>query len=225
MNSKRLPVGANLSPYSLRGSHLAFCCRVSLAWMLLFLLGGCGSSLPSLERLRPIPAEEKICNVAVLPFVSDSNYPLSAIVAYKVFSAKLTELTNYSVTSEGDIASLFQELRILPGQSPDKEQLQLILNRLDDQLIFTGHVLEMREDPSKNGGINPVLVMQVDILDGHTGKILQSIYNRRQGDDYIKIMHFGKINSIAGLCQQVSSELINLSLKQGLSQCDASFQP
>ena len=66
--------------------------------------------------------------------------------------------------------------------------------------------------------------MRVDILDGHTGDILWSVYNHRQGIDYQKTMHYGIINTISGLCQQVSIEIINLTFKQGLTQCDVSPQ-
>jgi hypothetical protein len=199
---------------------LALGSRIGFVGILVFLLSGCGTDLPYLERLRPLPVEEHICRVAVLPFVSESDYPNSTTILYKVFLAELNRLSNYTVIQEGDIAKLYQELRILPGQSPTQTQLQLLMNRLNVQLLFTGHVDEMREDPGDEGGVNPMLIMRIEILDGRTAKILRSIYHRRQGVEYQKVMHFGKINSMAGLCRQVGLELVNLTLKQGVPQCD-----
>jgi hypothetical protein len=200
-----------------------FLCRsLGFAGILVLFIGGCATELPYLERLRALPGDEHICKVAVLPFTSESDYPQSTAITYKVFLAELNRLGDYLVTQEGDVAKLYQEFRILPGQSPTIEQLQLLVNRLDVQLLFTGHIIEMRENPGlEEGSVNPVLAMRMELLGGgRAGETLWSIYHRRQGVDYQKILHFGKINSMAGLSKQVSHELINLILRKGVARCD-----
>lgn len=196
--------------------------RAGFLMLLVLFIGGCGTELPYLQRLRPLPSDEHMCRVAVLPFTSESDYPQSATIVYKVITAELQTLGNYIVTQEGDVDKLYLQLRILPGQSPSREQLQILANRLNVQLLFTGHVMEMRENPGASGGVNPVLAMRLDILDGRTADILWSIYHRRQGLDYQKAMHFGIINSMAGLAKQVGLEIINLTFKKGLPPCDVS---
>lgn len=194
---------------------------ILLGGLLLFITGCASTSLPDLQRLKPIPAEP-VCRVAVLPFTSESDYPLAGTIAYKVFLAELNTSGNFKVTQEGDVHNLYQQLRIPYGQYPTQQQFQILANRLNVQLLYTGNVIEMRENPGSEGGGNPVLAMRVDILDGHTADTLWSIYNHREGIDYQKTMHFGIINTIGGLCQQVSREIINLTFQQGLKQCDVS---
>lgn len=197
---------------------------VLLLVLLALCLGGCGTELPYLQRLRPLPGAGHICRVAVLPFTSESDYPQSAAIVTKVITAELNQSGNYIVTQEGDVDKLYLQLRILPGQAPTQEQLQVLTSRLNVQLLFTGRVLEMRDNPGPNHSINPVLALRLEILDGHTGAVLWSVYHRRQGMDYLKIMHFGIIHSMAGLTKQVGSEIINLMFKKGLPKCDVSPQ-
>jgi hypothetical protein len=204
------------------GGHQWLWSRIGLLGVLMLCISGCATELPNLQRLRPLPADDHICRVAVLPFTSESDYPQAAFIVAKVMSAELNTLGNYIVTQEGDVDKLYQQLRILPGQSPTQDQLQILANRLNTQLLFTGHVIDMRENPGENKSVNPVLTVQVDILDGRTADTLWSIYHRRQGLDYQKAMHFGVINSMAGLCKQVVAEIINLTFKKGLAQCDVS---
>ena len=197
-----------------------FCCIV-LSGILPLFMGGCSSTLPTLERVKPLPSVP-VCRVAVLPFLDESDYPLANTIAYKVFIAELNSLGNYMITQEGDIQKIYHQLRIPFGQSPTQEQFQILANRLNVQLMFIGKVIEMQENRGINETGNPVFAMRVDILDGHTGDLLWSVYHHRQGIDYQKTMHYGIINTISGLCRQVSSEIINLTFKQGLTQCDVS---
>lgn len=194
---------------------------VALALGVLALsFGGCGTGLPYFQRLRPLPTADHLCQVAVLPFTSESDYPDSAAILTKVMETELHSEGNYDVTQEGDVDKIYLQLRILPGQSPTKEQMEVLASRLGAQLLFSGHVVEMRENPEMHGGVNPVLAVRVDILDGRTGEVLWSIYHRRQGLDYLKALHYGTINSMAGLCKQVGLEIINLTFDKGLAKCD-----
>jgi hypothetical protein len=171
--------------------------------------------------MKPLPAEQA-CRVAVLPFSSESDYPLAELIAYKIFSAQFSALDGAWVAQEGDVSKVYQNLRIFPGQLPTPEQLQILASRLNVQLLIVGHVVEMRENPGPNNSINPVLALRIDIVDGPTADTLWSTYHRRQGVDYQKAMHFGQIHSVTGLCRQLSDEIITLWIKKGFSRCNVS---
>jgi polysaccharide biosynthesis protein PelC len=171
--------------------------------------------------MRPLPAEP-ICRVAVLPFENESDYPLANVIAFKVFSAELQAAGNYLVVQEGDVRKIYQQLWILPGTQPTHEEMQIMAKRLNAQLLITGTVLEMRENPGENASANPMLALDVQIRDGRSSDPLWRTYHRRQGTDYRKAMHFGTIHTATGLSQQVSSEIISLWFKNGLRQCDVS---
>lgn len=200
-------------------NRLEVFCLCFLMGGLLFLISGCSMKPGTLQRLNTIPAK-RICSVAVLPFVSEVDYPLAATIAYKEFSTELNDLSDYRIIQEGDVRKLYQQIRIWPGRSPTQEEFQILARRLDAQILFIGHITQMRENPGFGGKINPVVAMRIDVLDGNTAEILWSIYLRRQGMDYQKIMHFGINSSVAGLCQQISKEIIHQLFQKGLNQCN-----
>lgn len=195
--------------------------------LLALIFAGCvarlpvGQQFPLHRQMQPLPSGT-ICRVAVLPFVNDSDYPLADAIFNKVFAAQLHSAGNYLMVQEGDILKVYQQLRILPGQLPTPEQLQIIAGRLDSQILVTGTVIEMRENPGQHGSVNPALAVDVMLRDGKAGEPLWGIYHRRQGTDYRTAMHFGAKHTVTGLSQQVAVEIINLWFKKGLSRCDVS---
>lgn len=209
---------APASPASAFRSYLQ---RALFLGVFTLCLSGCGAEFPILQRMKPLPAEP-VCRVAVLPFSSDSDYPLAELITYKVFSAQFAALDDAWMAPEGDVLKIYQQLQILPGQLPTPEQLQILANRLNVQLLIKGHVVEMRENPGANNSVNPTLAIRIEIVDGPSVDTLWSTYHRRQGIEYQKGLHFGQIHSVAGLSQQVSTEIITLWIKKGLMQCDVS---
>lgn len=199
--------------------------RTLLLLLLALSIGGCSARLPAGQQLplhrqmMAMPAGP-VCRVAVLPFLNDSDYPLADAIFAKVFAAQLNSAGNYLFAQEGDVLKIYQQLRILPGEAPTPEQLQLVASRLDSQLLITGTVIEMRENPGLGGGINPVLAVDVLLRDGKSSEPLWGAYHRRQGVDYRTAMHFGTIQTVTGLSRQVAEEIINLWFKKGLPRCD-----
>ena len=108
---------------------------------------------------------------------------------------------------------------------PSLEQMQIVADRLDAEILITGVILEMREDPWRNATINPKIVMEIQIRDGRNGETLWTAYHNRQGADYTKTMHFGTIHSLAGLSRQMVQEIITLWYEKGLPQCTVFSQP
>lgn len=177
--------------------------------------------MPLHQERAPLPAGP-ICRVAVLPFVSETDFPQANTIAYKVFLAEINTLGTYLVAQEGDILKTYQQLRIYPGQAPTPEQLGVLGSRLGAQVLVTGQVLEAAENPGERGSPTPVVGLRVQIHDGPSGESLWTTYHRRLGTEYRRAMHFGKIHTVTGLTHQVSREIIQLWLRQGLTTCDVS---
>ena len=184
-----------------------------------FLLSGCGTQLPLHRQLAPLPAGP-LCRVAVLPFLNDSDFPLGDSIVHKVFATQFMNSGNYLVIQEGDILKVYQQLHILPGLAPTLEQLQIIGDRINAQLLITGTIMAMREDPGEDRTVIPLIVMEIQIRDGRSGDVLWTAFHRRLGTDYQKTMHFGKIQTATGLSRQMAEEIINLWTEKGLKQCD-----
>ena len=198
-------------------------CLGGFVLLMLFLSSGClgGAGGPELRQAAPLP--EGMCRIAVLPFVNDSDYLLADMIVAKVFSSQLRQSGDFLSAQDGDTYKLYRQLYLLPGQSPNLEQMQIIADRLDVDLLITGTVLEMREDRGDHGSVNPVLILDLQIRDGRSGEVLWTTYHRRSGSDYKKTMHFGTIHTVTGLSRQMAEEIINLWFKKGLSSCSALF--
>ena len=185
------------------------------------LLTGCSTygKLPLHSEMSHLPSDP-ICRVAILPFLSDADYPLADAIVGKVFAAVFQASGNYLVIQEGDILRAYRQLHILPGVAPTPEQLQIIGDRFNAQVLITGRVLEMREDRGEHSTVNPLIIMEIQIRDGKSGETLWKTYHRRQGSDYNKTMHFGTIHTVSGLSRQMAVEIINLWFEKGLTQCN-----
>lgn len=183
------------------------------------LLGCAGGGGPQHRQVASLP-QGAVCRVAVLPFLNDSEFPAADMVIAKVVSARLQDSTDYLLAQDGDVYKAYRQLGLLPGVAPDLEQLQIIADRVDARLLFTGIVLEMREDRGDHGSVNPVIVLEMQIRDGRSGEVLWTTFHRRQGSDYKKTMHFGTVHTITGLSRRMVDEIITLWLKKGLTQCN-----
>ena len=194
-----------------------------------FLGTGCGAllsdtdHLPIHQQAKPLP-QGPICRVAVLPFLNESDFPLGDAIFSKVFASQLQDSTNYFVIQEGDILKTYQQLHILPGEAPTLQQLHIIADRVNAQLLITGSVIEMRTQPAPNNTVNPMITVEIEILDGRSDRSLWTTLHKRDGFYYQKTMHFGIIHTITGLSKQMAVEIINLWHKKGLTQCYASPQ-
>ncbi len=200
--------------YLLWTSSLSIRLVLSLAFL---CLAACGPKVPSLVKYAPLP-DEKICRIAVLPFVSETDYPLANTIAFRVFMAELVQTGRFEVAQEGDIREVIRHMRIWPGQQIHTEQFKILGDRLKVELIITGTVVEMAEVPMA-GAVNPVIALSLRIIDALSGETLWHTYHRRDGKHYRKVMHFGVLNTVTSLAKQVSREVLELWFKEGLKGC------
>lgn len=189
------------------------------ACFLLFLVA-CGTtrSLPYLQQTSVLPAKN-ICNIAVLPFLNESQYKQGGFIGYRVFMAELTRFGMYNVVQEGDIREVYRQMKIFPNRLPGHEELAILGNRLDSEILVTGRIIEMTED-FIGREMNPSLAIILQIHDSRTGRVLWTTYHKRQGTDFRTVMHFGKINTITSLAKQVSHEVLTLWKERGLQGCE-----
>lgn len=175
--------------------------------------------MPLLAEMTPLPLDSS-CRMAVLPFSNGTNYPLGDAIVGKAFSTQLSDLGENLVVQEGDVLKVYQQLRKFPHQALDLEQMQILGDRVDARLLITGDIIEMGEGFAKHNIVNPRLVIEMQIRDGSTGETLWTVFHRRQGSDYHKIMHFGTIYSMTDLARQMAVEIIKLMNERGIVQCD-----
>lgn len=188
-----------------------------LIGLVLLCLSACGPKVPTLHKSAPLP-EEKICRIAVFPFVNETDYPQAGTIFYRIFVAELARTGQFKVAQEGDVREVYRHLKILPDQQPHMEQMKILGDRLGVRVVITGSVVEMTEVP-KAEIVNPTLAVSLKIIDSRTDQTLWSTYHRREGEQYRKVMHFGVLNTVSGLAQQASKEILELWFTEGLKGC------
>lgn len=191
-----------------------------ISYSVFFLFLSCCTPVnhsPIVNQMAPMLSDD-YCRIAILPFVNETSYSQGEVVLQKVFVAELIKGGDYLISQDGDVKKIFQQIKIYPGQSPNFEQLRIIADRLNVQLLITGRISEMSEN-SNGLGVNPVIAVTLQIFDAKTGTSLWITHHRREGEQFRKILHFGKINSITSLAQIISQEVIAKWYKEGFKKC------
>lgn len=189
-----------------------------IAIVIVFIfLAGCAREVPRLYEFADLP-ENGACKIAVLPLVDKGSYPRGASIVYKVLVAELVASGHFQVVLEGDILELYKQLMIYPNVQPDQEQLKILGGRLGATLFIGGDILKMQERENRNI-VETDLTFILRMYDAADGRMLWETYHRRRGDDYQKLLHFGRINTITGLARQMTREVIRLWLENGMIPC------
>lgn len=200
-------------------------CRheLRMPWLLLGLLimaSGCSiKEPPTVLEQGPLPDQGKICRVAVLPFVNQTEYKQADDVFARIFVSELVNSGNYQAAQEGDVRKFLQQMQVLPNQLPSIEQLRALADRLGAQVIISGLVVEMVDKNEVGFKLDPSVAVIIRIIEGASGRTLWATYNRREGKQYRWIMHFGLVNSVAALSKHVSAEIVEAWHKKGFLKC------
>ena len=109
--------------------------------------------------------------------------------------------------------------RLLPGQPPNVEEVRTLADRLGVQAVITGAVVEMRDKTKYGRRLDPSLAVIVRILDADSGRTLWTTYNRREGKEYRRILHFGLVNSLTELSERAAREILETWQEEGFKQC------
>jgi hypothetical protein len=64
------------------------------------------------------------------------------------------------------------------------------------------------------------MTISLELLDAQTGRTLSNVHHRRDGNDYLKVMHFGIVTTTTELSHLISKEIIgDLAAKGFVAQC------
>ncbi|MBX6422060.1 hypothetical protein [Thermosulfurimonas sp. F29] len=182
--------------------------------LLVFLVFSCAGKGP---RLRiAAHGESGICRVAVLPFVNQTRREGAGELVTRVVIAELVN-SGLEVTEEGVVKRFLERERCLPGESIPARVMEKMGEELGIKAVVGGMVTEAREvgDQVRLG----FFLWVKDVRDGH---FLWGTYYVKDGEDYRKILHFGKVSSLSGLAQRMVHEVVRTSMKRSLFRCRVS---
>lgn len=182
------------------------------------LLAGCVSKHNQPETQQISNFAQYSCRAAVLPFTNSTSYPNGHTFVYRIFVAELNKQSDFNISLEGDVQKAYRQMRLGPKKQPSLEQMKIIADRLDVPLLIKGSIITLNEKRSSDGN-NPDIALNIQLIDAKSGKILLDTYHHRQGEDYRKVLHFGKVNTLTQLTKLTASEIITGWQSNGFGQC------
>ncbi len=180
---------------------------------LLILVTGCGAHLPQTEL--SFKGNKHPCRVAVLPFANETDDFRVGRLVYRVFLSQLVLSREFQVIEEGRIRNFLRLERCLVGKEPPPRVLRNLGERLGVEAIIGGTVLEAKEDRQ---GVS--LAFYIWVRDAKSGTLLWTTYHAREGDDYQKIFHFGRVFTLTKLSERMVHEILNDWKKKDLGGCE-----
>lgn len=174
--------------------------------LILLAMSSCGGRQPQIVRLAPLP--ERVCRVAVLPFINRTTYQDGNVLFYRIFISELIRQQDIDLIPEGDVHRAFQNVYLAYGaENPNYDQLRIIGDYLHADILMSGIILQMTEVDIQGETI-PFLTIKLDMLDAKTGRTIMTVNHDIDGAQYRKIMHFGLITTITQLAIQMSDEIL-----------------
>lgn len=182
------------------------------------LTGGCVSSSPSPEIQQLTKPAAPICRIAVLPFINHTDYLQGDVIFYRIFVAELNRRGGFSVVQEGDIRQIFRQMKLSPKDAPGHEQMMILADRLAVDAVISGEIVTMHEEQGSKE-TQPQLAVNLQLTPVGSSKPMLTIYHRRSGEDYRKVMHFGLVNTMTALAALVSDEILTIWQEKGMTPC------
>lgn len=204
LKNNTLAVKFNVFPASSFRDH--FCLFVWIA-LFLFLGSSCSHSAPSVY-VRNGSYQLLVGKVAVFPFYNKANNARASTVVTGAFVESLVQRGQFRVEFPGNIRNFLVSNRIIVRTGVDVNTIKLMGKRLGVNAVIIGRVDEFVGMDEKKKNVVPVVSISARMVDAQTGKILWMAEHRRNGDDYIKVLDFGKIRSVGALTKKVVGEMI-----------------
>ena len=184
--------------------------RLLFAFIGLFLVvcpGGCSTAGPN-SYLREDIDKSKLKKIAIFPFHNNTKVAEASRVVTKTFIAGMFERKKFRMEFPGNVKNFLASERIIVRGGVDLHTIQLMAKRLEVDAVIVGEVDEYIGVDDKKKAVIPMVSIRSRMVDGRSGKILWMSQYTRSGNDYIKILDFGKVRSVAALARKVVGEMI-----------------
>lgn len=146
-------------------------------------------------------------SLAVLPFLNASERPSAGDIVTALFVSALHNTGRYRVIEPGIVREVFLRFRIRTIGAIDRRDLPP-LNRA---MIVQGYVLGTVYEYIEGKGLEtspPSITISARMVRAEDGKVVWSMENRRQGDDFNLVLDFDRIYSIIPLARLAVAEMV-----------------
>lgn len=176
--------------------------------VILGFISGCFSSGTPYTYVRKNHDQPVVKKVAVLSFYNNTKSAGASKIVTGAFVANLVGMRKFKVEFPGNIKSFLLGERIIVRTGVDLNTIELMGRKLGVDAVILGRIDEFVGMEEKKRDVVPVVSISSRMVDARTGKILWMAEHRRSGDDYIKVLDFGKVRSVGELTRKVVLEMI-----------------
>ena len=187
---------------------------MSLAKKFIFLLvilefiSACSSATTPHAYVRKNHDQPGVKKVAIFSFHNNTMIAEASKIVTGAFVASLVKTKKFKVEFPGNIKGFLVNERIIVRTGVDLDTIKRMGRRLGVDAVIMGRIEEFVGMEEKKRGVIPVVSISSRMVDVRTGKILWMAQHRRTGDDYIKVLDFGKVRSVGELTKKMVLEMI-----------------
>jgi len=176
--------------------------------VILEFISACSSATTPYAYVRKNHDQPGVKKVAIFSFHNNTMIAEASKIVTGAFVASLVKTKKFNVEFPGNIKSFLVSERIIVRTGVDLDTIRRMGRRLGVDAVIMGRIEEFVGMEEKKKGVIPVVSISSRLVDVRTGKVLWMAQHRRTGDDYIKVLDFGKVRSVGELTQKVVLEMI-----------------
>ncbi len=176
--------------------------------VILEFISACSSATTPYAYVRKNHDQPGVKKVAIFSFHNNTMIAEASKIVTGAFVASLVKTKKFNVEFPGNIKSFLVNERIIVRTGVDLDTIKRMGRRLGVDAVIMGRIEEFVGIEEKKKGVIPVVSISSRLVDVRTGKILWMAQHRRTGDDYIKVLDFGKVRSVGELTKKVVLEMI-----------------
>lgn len=176
--------------------------------VILEFISACSSATTPSFYIRKNYDKARVKKVAIFSFHNNTMIAEASKIVTGAFVASLIKMRKFNVEFPGNIRSFLVNKRIIVKTGIDLNTIKLMGKRLGVDAVIMVRIEEFVGMEEKIRGVIPVVSISSRLVDVRTGNIVWMAQHRRTGDDYIKVLDFGKVRSVGELTQKVVLEMI-----------------
>ncbi len=156
----------------------------------------------------------KVCKIAVFPFYNLTKYEKLSDMLVQMFTIDMVR-ESIEVVEPGLVKNFLFRERILNPLYINAEILKKFKYETGADIVIGGQIIK-----ASQVGDNVKLVLLIWARSTSTGDFIWYTFYRREGEDYRKVFHFGKISSLSALAQRMVEEIIKDWKNRGFLKCE-----
>ncbi|RMF93775.1 MAG: hypothetical protein D6736_01180 [Nitrospinota bacterium] len=146
--------------------------------------------------------------VALLPLENASQRKGAGRILTDIFTTALFQQGRYQVIEPGEVQEALLSLKAMPYGGIDFKTLAGLQRRIGVDAVLLGTVYTYNEGLQKGATSSPEVALDMRMLQAKDGRILWFATHTRKGEDFQRILDWGKIRSIVPLALKMAQEML-----------------